>query len=198
MEPDDYDLSGFCVGAVDRPKMVNGSAVRPGDVILGLESSGIHSNGYSLVRKVLVEGHEEELGLARVDLGGATLGDVLLQPTRIYAKPVLAAVRAARVKAMAHITGGGITENLDRVLPEECDAQVVRGSWRVPRVFDLVADAAGLEEDEMYRTFNMGVGFALVCAADAAPAVAAALRGAGERVTEIGEIVEGTGAVRYR
>jgi phosphoribosylformylglycinamidine cyclo-ligase len=198
MEPDDYDLSGFCVGAVDRPKMVDGSAVRSGDVILGLESSGIHSNGYSLVRKVLVEGHEEELGLARVDLGGATLGDVLLQPTRIYAKPVLAAVRAARVKAMAHITGGGITENLDRVLPEGCDAQVVRGSWRVPRVFDLVADAAGLDDDEMYRTFNMGVGFALVCAKEAAPAVAAALRGAGERVTEIGEIVEGTGVVRYR
>ena len=198
MEPDDYDLSGFCVGAVDRPKMVDGSAVRPGDVILGLESSGVHSNGYSLVRKVLVEGHEEELGLARVDLGGATLGDVLLEPTRIYVRPVLAAVRAERVKAMAHITGGGITENLDRVLPEECDAQVVRGSWRVPRVFDLVADAAGLDDDEMYRTFNMGIGFALVCAQQAAPAVATALRGAGERVTEIGEIVEGTGVVRYR
>ncbi len=198
MDPDDYDLSGFCVGAVDRPKMVDGSTVSPGDVILGLESSGVHSNGYSLVRKVLVEGHEEELGLPRVDLGGATLGDVLLEPTRIYVRPVLATVRAARVKAMAHITGGGITENLDRVLPGECDAEVVPGSWRVPRVFDLIAEAAGLDDDEMYRTFNMGVGFMLVVDPGDAPAAAAALQKAGERVTEIGEIVEGSGGVRYR
>ncbi len=198
MEPDDYDLSGFCVGAVDRAKMVDGSAVRPGDVILGLESSGVHSNGYSLVRKVLVQGREDELGLPRVDLGGATLGDVLLEPTRIYVRPVLAALRAAKVNAMAHITGGGITENLDRVLPEDCDAEVIRGAWRVPRIFDLVADAASLGDEEMYRTFNMGVGYALVCTPNAAPAVAATLREAGERVTEIGEIVEGTGVVRYR
>ncbi|MBE0417330.1 MAG: phosphoribosylformylglycinamidine cyclo-ligase [Coriobacteriia bacterium] len=198
MEPDDYDLSGFCVGAVDRPKMVDGSAVRPGDVILGLASSGIHSNGYSLVRKVLVEGHEEELGLQRVDLGGATLGDALLEPTRIYVRPVLAAVRVTRVKAMVHITGGGITENLDRVLPDDCDARVIRGAWRVPRAFDLVAEAAGLDEVEMYSTFNMGIGFMLVLDPKDAPAAAAALSEAGERVTEVGEIVEGSGGVRYK
>lgn len=197
MAPDDYDLSGFCVGAVDRPRMVDGSKVSPGDVILGLESSGLHSNGYSLVRKVLVDGREDELELARLDLGGATLGDVLLTPTRIYVQPVLHAVRSASVNAMAHITGGGITENLDRVLPEGCDAEVIRGSWRVPRVFDIVAQAASLNDDEMYRTFNMGVGFVLVCSPVQAPTVAAALRASGERVTEIGEIIEGSGVVRY-
>ncbi|MDF1542776.1 MAG: phosphoribosylformylglycinamidine cyclo-ligase [Anaerosomatales bacterium] len=198
MEPDDYDLSGFCVGAVDRPKMIDGSQVSPGDVVLGLASSGIHSNGYSLVRKVLVEGHEEGLGLPRVDLGGATLGDVLLEPTRIYVRPVLATVAEVPVKAMAHITGGGITENLDRVLPGGCDAEIVRGSWRVPPVFGLIADAAGLDDDEMYRTFNMGVGFMIVVSAAHAPRAAAMLQAAGERVFEIGEIVEGTGGVRYR
>jgi phosphoribosylformylglycinamidine cyclo-ligase len=198
MEPDDYDLSGFCVGAVDRPKIVDGSAVAPGDVILGLASSGIHSNGYSLVRKVLVEGHEDELGLQRVDLGGATLADVLLEPTRIYVRPVLEAVRVARIRAMAHITGGGITENLGRVLPETCDAQIVRGSWRVPPVFGLIADAAGLDDEEMYRTFNMGIGFMLVLSPAEAPKAAAVLQAAGERVFEIGEIVEGAGGVRYR
>ncbi|MDY0087596.1 MAG: phosphoribosylformylglycinamidine cyclo-ligase [Coriobacteriia bacterium] len=198
MAPDDYDLSGFCVGVIDRAQMVDGSAVRPGDVILGLESSGLHSNGYSLVRKALVEGREEELSLARLDLGGATLGDVLLRPTRIYVRPVLEAIRTAKVNAMAHITGGGITENLDRVLPEDCDAEVVRGAWRVPHIFDVVAEAASLDADEMYRTFNMGIGFALVCSPTHAPALADRLRGAGERVTEIGEITEGTGVVRYR
>jgi len=198
MEPDDYDLSGFCVGAVDRPKMIDGSQVSPGDVVLGLASSGIHSNGYSLVRKVLVEGHEEGLGLPRVDLGGATLGDVLLEPTRIYVRPVLATIAEVPVNAMAHITGGGITENLDRVLPEGCDAEIVRGSWRVPPVFGLIADAAGLDDDEMHRTFNMGVGFMIVVSPAHAPRAAAILQAAGERVFEIGAIVEGTGGVRYR
>ncbi len=197
MEPGDYDLSGFCVGAVDRPKMVDGSQIRPGDVILGLASSGIHSNGYSLVRRVLVEGHEDELELPRVDLGGATLADILLEPTRIYVRPVLDLLAESSVKGMAHITGGGITENLDRVLPEGCDARVVRGSWRVPGVFGLIASAAALGDDEMYRTFNMGVGYALVCEAKHAPAAAAYLQAAGERVFEIGEIVEGNGVVVY-
>ena len=197
MEPGDYDLSGFCVGAIDRPRMVDGSQISPGDVILGLASSGIHSNGYSLVRRVLVEGHEDELALPRIDLGGATLADVLLEPTRIYARPVLGLLAEVPVKGMAHITGGGITENLDRALPDGCDARVTRGSWRVPRVFDLVASAAGLDDDEMYRTFNMGVGYALVCDPKHAPAAAVHLQAAGERVFEIGEIVEGSGVVVY-
>jgi len=197
MDANDYDLSGFCVGVVDRPKMITGEAIAPGDVVLGLASSGLHSNGFSLVRKVLVEGREAELELPRVDLGGVTLGELLLTPTRIYVKSVLAALASVPVKGMAHITGGGITENLDRALPATCNARVVRGSWKVPPVFGLVQDAAGVDDDAMYRTFNMGVGFALVLAAKDAPAAAAKLRELGETVSEIGEIVEGTGVVEY-
>jgi phosphoribosylformylglycinamidine cyclo-ligase len=197
MDPGDYDLSGFCVGAVDRPKMITGESIEPGDIILGLGSSGLHSNGFSLVRRVLVEGREDELALPRVDLGGTTLGELLLTPTRIYVKPVLTALAEFRVKGMSHITGGGITENLDRVLPDACDARVVRGSWKVPQVFRLVQEAAGIDSESMYRTFNMGVGFALVVDARQAPALAARLRELGETVSEIGEIVEGSGVVAY-
>lgn len=197
MEPDDYDLSGFCVGVIDRPKMITGETIEPGDVILGLSSSGLHSNGFSLVRKVLVEGHEAGLSLPRVDLDGQTLGELLLTPTRIYVKSVLALLAEVPVKGMAHITGGGVTENLDRVLPKTCDARVVRGSWKMPQVFGLVQEAAGIDDEAMHRTFNMGVGFALVLDAKHAPAAAAKLLELGEMVAEIGEIVEGTGAVVY-
>jgi len=198
MPDDDYDLSGFCVGVVDRAKMIDGSAVEPGDVILGLPSSGLHSNGFSLVRRAVIEGHESELPLARVDLGGQSLGEALLTPTRIYADPILELLRSGTaIKAMAHITGGGITENLNRVLPETCDARVVRGSWRVPRVIETVVEAAGLSDDDAYSTFNMGIGFALVVSAKDAPGVAIKLRDAGERVYEIGDIIEGSGKVVY-
>ncbi len=199
MPADDYDLSGFCVGLVDRPDLIDGSAVAPGDVILGLASSGLHSNGFSLVRRVLVDGREDELGLPRLDLGGATLGDALLTPTRIYAKSVLQLLGSdVSVKAMAHITGGGITENLDRVLPVECDAAIAAGSWPVPRAIELAVEAASLPADEALRTFNMGIGFAIVLSAADAPAAAVLLRGAGERVFEIGEIIPGEGNVVYR
>ncbi|MHB1341967.1 MAG: phosphoribosylformylglycinamidine cyclo-ligase [Coriobacteriia bacterium] len=198
MDPDDYDLSGFCVGVVDRPKAITGDDIAPGDVVLGLASSGLHSNGYSLVRRALVEGREGELSLARVDLGGATLGETLLVPTRIYAKAVRSLLDAAiSVKGMAHITGGGITENLNRVLPATCDARVVRGAWPVPPVIGIVQQAASLSDDEMYRTFNMGIGYAIVLDARSAPEAAATLRAAGESVYEIGEIVAGTGEVIY-
>jgi phosphoribosylformylglycinamidine cyclo-ligase len=197
MVEDDYDLSGFCVGVVDRPRIVDGSGVATGDVILGIASNGLHSNGFSLVRHVLVDDHESELDLPRVDLGGRRLGDVLLEPTRIYVKPVLDLLHELPVKAMAHITGGGITENLDRVLPKDCDARIVRGSWRVPRIFGLLESEAALDADEMYRTFNMGIGFTIVVDRRLAPDAAAALHDAGERVFEIGEVVEGTGRVTY-
>jgi phosphoribosylformylglycinamidine cyclo-ligase len=199
MESGEYDLSGFCVGVVDRPKMIDGSLVAPGDVILGVASSGLHSNGFSLVRRVLVDGHETELGLPRVDLGGQSLGEALLTPTRIYAKSVRALLSAGvPVKAIAHITGGGITENLDRVLPQTADALVVRGSWPVPRVIELAVEAAALPEDEAYRTFNMGLGLMIVLDAKVAPDAAIALRAAGEKVFEVGEIVAGEGKVAYR
>lgn len=200
MEPDDYDLSGFCVGVVERERMLDRAHVEPGDVILGLPSSGLHSNGFSLVRAVLVDGHESSLVLPRVDFDGRSLGEVLLTPTRIYVKPVLQLLRSSvggAVRAMAHITGGGITENLDRAMPSGCDAVVHQGSWPVPAVFDIVAQASDLLAQEMYRTFNMGIGLAIIVEAAKAPAVAAALREAGELVYEIGEVEEGTGVVRY-
>lgn len=199
MADDDYDLSGFCVGVVERARMIDGAAVKPGDVVLGLASSGLHSNGFSLVRRAAVEGRENELALKRVDLGGVTWGEALLTPTRIYVKSIQALLGSgAPVKAMAHITGGGITENLDRVLPEGCDAVVYRDAWRVPRVIEQVVDAAGLDLDEAFRTFNMGIGFAVVLDPAHAPSAAATLRQAGERVFEIGEIAEGSGKVVYR
>jgi phosphoribosylformylglycinamidine cyclo-ligase len=198
MDPDDYDLSGFCVGVVDRPKMIDGSTIEPGDVVLGLASSGVHSNGFSLIRRAMVDGHEDELSLARVDLGGRTLGEVLMEPTRIYVKPVLELLRSGvAVKGIAHITGGGITENIDRCLPANVDALVHRAAWKRPRVFDLLAEASRLSDDEMYRTFNMGIGMALVLAPKEAARAAASLRAAGETVFEIGDIVPGARTVRY-
>jgi len=199
MDPDDYDLSGFCVGVVDRPKMVTGELVKPGDVVLALASSGLHSNGFSLVRHAVIDGHEAELALSRVDLSGMSLGEALLTPTRLYVKSVLELLKSGTsVHAMAHITGGGITENLDRVLPSTCDALVHRGSWKVPRIIETVVAAAALPEDEAYRTFNMGIGFMIVLDPADAPEAAAILRAAGETVSEVGEIVEGSGKVTYR
>lgn len=197
MPPDDYDLSGFCVGVVDRPRIIDGSTIGAGDVVLGVASSGLHSNGFSLVRRVLVDGREDELTLARVDLGGATLGDVLLTPTRIYARSILALLSAMPVKGMAHITGGGITENLNRVLPKTLDARIVPGSWKVPRVFGLVSEEAEIRAEEMFRTFNMGIGFCVVVDAKDAAGAAALLREHGETVSEIGQIVPGKGEVVY-
>jgi len=196
---DDYDLSGFCVGIVDRAEMPDSSSVEPGDVILGLASSGLHSNGFSLVRRVLVDGHEDELGLPRVDLGGQTLGEALLTPTRMYVNAILRVLRAGvKVKAMSHITGGGITENLDRALPKSVNAEVVPAAWKVPRTVVLAVEAAGLSEDEAFKTFNMGIGFALILEPSEAPEAAALLREVGETVYEIGEIVAGEGKVVYR
>ncbi len=197
MAADDYDLSGFCVGLIDRPDIVDGSDIRAGDVVLGLASSGLHSNGFSLVRKLLVEGREAELQLPRVDLGGITLGEALLTPTRIYVRSVLALLERVRVKGMAHVTGGGITENLNRVLPPGLGARVVRGAWRMPKVFEILADAGGIAEDELYRTFNMGIGYCVVLAPEDAAEAAAILREQGETVYEIGEIVPGNREVVY-
>ena len=199
MPEDEYDLSGFCVGIVERAEMLDSANVAVGDVILGLASSGLHSNGFSLVRRVLVDGQEDALTLPRVDLGGQTLGEALLAPTRIYVNAILRVLRAGvRVKSMSHITGGGITENLDRALPDNADAVVVPAAWRVPRAIELAVEAAGLSAYEALKTFNMGIGFALILDSADAPKAAALLREVGETVYEIGEIVEGSGRVVYR
>lgn len=200
MEADDYDLSGFCVGVVDRPRMLDPESVREGDVLVGLASSGLHSNGYSLARKVCVEGKTHyELRLAREELGGASVEEALLAPTRIYVKPVLSALKACpgAVRALAHITGGGITENLDRALPEACDAEVDLGTWPVPPIAKFVCDAAHLDEGEALKTFNMGLGMILIVDPARAEEVEAALRAAGETTYRVGRVVAGSKAVRY-
>ena len=200
MDPDDYDLSGFCVGLVDRPRMLDPESVREGDVLIGLASSGLHSNGYSLARKVCIEGRtEEELREAREDLGGQSILEALLTPTRIYVKPVRAVMEQVPggIRALAHITGGGITENLNRALPAGVNAEVDLGTWPIPSVVRFACEQANLSEAEALKTFNMGLGMILIVNPDEAEAVEAALADAGEQAFRVGRIVAGGGEVQY-
>lgn len=200
MEEDDYDLSGFCVGIVDRPKMLDPTSVRSGDALIGLASSGLHSNGYSLARKVCVEGKTHyEVRLEREELGGQSVQDALLTPTRMYVKPVRAVLDACpgAVRALAHITGGGITENLNRALPDTCDAEVDLGAWPVPPIATYVCKAAHLDETESLKTFNMGLGMVLIVDPERVEEVKAALAAIDEATYEVGRIIEGTGNVQY-
>lgn len=204
MNPDDYDLAGFVVGVVDRPKMIGPEKVKAGDVILGLASSGIHSNGYSLVRKVAIEGKTvEELEAYNEELG-ESVADAVMRPTTIYAGQLIRALRAgAPIHAMAHITGGGITENLNRALPADVDALVYRGgetgpAWSIPPIIGYVSRLAGLSLDEAYKTFNMGVGMSIICAPEDVDAVTAALKAEGLDPFLMGECVAGSGEVLYR
>ena len=201
MAKDDYDLAGFCVGVVDRPKMILPEMVQEGDAILGIASSGLHSNGYSLARRVLID---ESADLSQYTapqdrFGGESLVDAMLKPTRIYVKPILSLLEAGLpVHGVAHITGGGITENLNRVLPENLDAEVEWGTWDVPAVVQAAVEAANLSDTEAYRTFNMGVGMCVVCDPDAVDDIAESLTAAGETVFPVGRIVKGTGQVIYK
>jgi phosphoribosylformylglycinamidine cyclo-ligase len=196
-KPGDYDLAGFAVGAVEREAILTGDGVGPGDRLLALASSGVHSNGFSLVRKVA-----ESAGLTYDDPApfapDRSLGEVLLTPTRVYVKPCLAAIRTGGVKAMAHITGGGLLENLPRVLPEGVTAEVSLDAWTLPPVFAWLAEAGGLPRDEMLRTFNCGTGMVLVVDASRAADVRDALAAAGEEVFDIGEIAAGDGEPQVR
>ncbi|WP_307975187.1 phosphoribosylformylglycinamidine cyclo-ligase [uncultured Parolsenella sp.] len=204
MNPDGYDLAGFVVGVVDRPKMIGPEKVKAGDVILGLPSSGIHSNGYSLVRKVAIEGRSvEELEAYNEELG-ESVADAVMRPTTIYAGQLIRVLRAgAPIHAMAHITGGGITENLNRALPADVDALVYRGgeagpAWSIPPIITYVSRLAGLSLTEAYKTFNMGVGMSIICAPEDVDAVTAALKAEGLEPFVMGECVPGTGCVQYR
>ena len=185
----DYDLAGFAVGAVERGRILTGARVNPGDIILGLASNGLHSNGFSLVRKVVAD-----LGLdyaARAPFAeSATLAEALLAPTRIYVRSCLAAIEAGGVKALAHITGGGLVENLPRVLPEGMAAEIDAGSWPVPAVFTWLARAGGVPAAELIRTFNCGIGMAMVAAPERADDLSRLLSETGETVYRIGRIVE--------
>ena len=190
---DEYDLAGFSVGVVDRSRIFEPESVRAGDALIGLPSSGVHSNGFSLVRKVF---HVENGGLDRYseDLG-RSLGEALLEPTRIYVKPVLKLAETVRVKAAAHITGGGFFENIPRALPEGLTARIERGSVEVPPIFELIARTGRIPERDMYNTFNMGVGMCLTVPADRADEAVRVLRGAGEDARIIGEVIEGEARV---
>lgn len=186
----EYDLAGFAVGVVERRRIVDGAAVRPGDVVLGLASSGLHANGYSLARRIVfgVMGLTVRDALPGV---GRPVADELLEPTRIYAKAVQALLARVDVHAMAHITGGGLTGNLPRVLPEGCHARISRGAWRVPPVFETLQRAGQVADAEMFRVFNMGIGYVAVVPVAEADAAMSALSEAGETVFSLGEIVRG-------
>jgi phosphoribosylformylglycinamidine cyclo-ligase len=188
--PGEYDLAGFAVGVVERARLVDGRAVKPGDRVLGLAASGLHSNGYSLARRIVFD----VLGLA-IDAtfpgSDRSVADVLLEPTRIYARSVKAVLEAGPVAAMAHVTGGGLTGNVPRVLPEGCRAVIRRGSWTVPAVFEVLRSAGRVADAEMFRTFNMGIGYVVIVDRDRAEGAAQALARAGETVHALGEIVSG-------
>jgi phosphoribosylformylglycinamidine cyclo-ligase len=180
----DYDLAGFCVGVVERDAIIDGSGVAPGDVLLGLASSGPHANGYSLIRKIV----SETAAAPDTPLAGRTLIEVLLEPTRIYVSSVLAVLQSVPVKAIAHITGGGLTENIPRVLPAPTRARLDVSTWRQPEIFGWLKDNAGLDDAELRRTFNCGIGMTLCVAEAHADAATDILRQRGEEVWAIGVV----------
>lgn len=192
-QDEDYDLAGFCVGVVEESEVITGENVQKGDVLLALASSGVHSNGYSLVRKVIEVTNTDVNAHTLAD--GTNLADALMAPTRIYVKSVNALQKSlgnANIHAMAHITGGGLTENLPRVLPKNLAAQIDTSSWALPEVFQWLQHGGNIDTLEMYRTFNCGVGFILVVPADQAKQAMNQLTAEGEQVWQIGQIIERT------
>ncbi|MCB1841501.1 MAG: phosphoribosylformylglycinamidine cyclo-ligase, partial [Halioglobus sp.] len=186
----DYDLAGFCVGAVERSKLIDGSGIGPGDTLIGIASSGPHSNGYSLIRKVL--------GIARNhDIDGQPAESLLMTPTTIYVKPLLELGSEITMKGLAHITGGGLTENVPRILPEGVHAEISVNSWAPGPVFDWLATSGNIDADEMRRTFNCGIGMVVVVDSGDAGAALTQLSRSGLESWNIGEIVAGSGGVRY-
>ena len=180
----EYDLAGFAVGVVEKSGIIDGAGIVAGDVVLGMASSGAHSNGYSLVRKI-VETFGADLSS---DFDGRTLGEALLAPTRIYVRPVLAAMRAVRIKGLAHITGGGLVENVPRVLPSNVKAVLAKSAWRRPKLFEWLQRNGNVAEAEMHRVFNCGIGMVAIVAAENAGRAQQAFEREGESVFRIGEI----------
>jgi phosphoribosylformylglycinamidine cyclo-ligase len=192
LTPGSYDLAGFCVGVVERDRVVTGASIAPGDAVIGMASSGLHANGYSLARRVLLRGGGEALASRPAGLD-RTLGEELLRPTTIYSPAVLALLAEVEVKGLSHVTGGGIPENLGRILPAGVGAAIDAGAWPRPPIFDLIAAEGPVDEAEMERTFNLGIGMIAVVAPGDAPATLALLEGAGHRAFEIGQTVAGEG-----
>jgi phosphoribosylformylglycinamidine cyclo-ligase len=195
----EYDLAGFAVGVVEKSNIVDGKTIKPGDAIIGLASTGLHSNGYSLARRVLFD--QARLTVtSRLSELDRPLGEVLLTPTRIYAKQILSLLQDCPIKGIAHITGGGITENLPRVFPEAVRAKISRKAWPVPPIFEVMSRLGQVDREEMYRVFNMGIGLILVVPSDSVSAVIAAATALGDRGWQIGEMASSTGqepAVEY-
>ncbi|MBN2455149.1 MAG: phosphoribosylformylglycinamidine cyclo-ligase [Sedimentisphaerales bacterium] len=195
----DFDMAGFAVGIVERRKIITGSNIRAGDVILALASNGLHSNGYSLVRNICFKDNSLKMTDTIDELAGAVLGDVLLEPTRIYVRPVVKLLSKYKVKkivhGMAHITGGGLIGNIPRVLPKDCDAVIKKSAWPRHKIFEFLQKTGPVEEVEMYTVFNMGIGFVLIVAEDFADSITGKLKHLGEKVHKIGRITTGTGKV---
>ncbi len=186
---DEYDLAGFSVGVVDKKKVFDNSSVKEGDVIIGLPSSGVHSNGFSLVRKIFdIENRDIKQPVA--ELGGLSLGEALLTPTKIYVKPVLALAEQVNIKAVSHITGGGFYENIPRSIPKGLSAKIDKQALRILPIFDLIAREGNIPERDMFNTFNMGVGMSIVVSADDAEKAVEILKAAGEDAYVIGEVVK--------
>jgi len=196
----DYDLAGFCVGIVEESRMLDGRAAVPGDAVIGIASSGLHSNGFSLVRKIVFE-HAGLSPKDEVEFSEKTVGEILLEPTRLYVRPVRSVLGYYKVKAVvhgiAHITGGGLHENLARVLPPTVDAEIFRDSWPVPPLFAWLQRLGEVDDAEMFRVFNMGVGLALVVSDYYAESIREQLAGMGLESWRIGRVVEGRGEARW-
>ncbi len=192
----EYDLAGFAVGAVERRKVIDGRRIRPGDTLIGLPSSGLHSNGYSLARAI-VSGGRRKWRDHRPEGWGRSIGEVLLEPTRIYVRPVLDILKRFRVKGMIHLTGGGWRENIVRMLPGGCVAEILRRSWQVPEVFTFLQKEGGVSRAEMFRTFNMGVGMIICAAPGEAEKITARLRRRGEAFYVLGRVAAGRRGVRF-
>ncbi len=193
---EEYDLAGFAVGVVERDQLIDGSRVRPGDTMIGLASTGLHSNGYSLARRVLLEDAKMPLDKKMPELGD-TLGEVLLRPTRIYVKTIRALVESGDVRAIAHITGGGLTENIPRVLPDGCRAVIARGSWKQPPLFGLIQARGRVDDEEMARVFNLGIGLVLVVPSERADRLMRLAEAQGDQAFRIGTIEAGEPGVSY-
>ncbi|MBO5078726.1 MAG: phosphoribosylformylglycinamidine cyclo-ligase [Oscillospiraceae bacterium] len=188
MAEDDYDLAGYCTGIVDKSRIIDNKTMRAGDVVIALASSGVHSNGFSLVRKVF-DIENADLNAPVEALGGKSLGEALLEPTKMYVKPVLALLEQVKVKGISHITGGGFYENIPRSIPDGLGAKISRSAVNVLPIFDLIAKTGNISERDMFNTFNMGVGMSIVVAAEDAEKAVAVLKDMGEDAYVIGQIV---------
>ena len=198
--PGDFDLAGFCVGVVERKRIIDGHTIKPGDVVIGLESAGLHSNGFSLVRKAVFERAGLGIGDPIAELG-QTVGQALLAPTRIYVKPILDVLKKKHgkpiIRGMAHITGGGLADNIERVLPEDCRLTIDRAAWEPPPIFSWLARLGSIDREEMFRVFNMGIGFAVVVRPKVADAVQQQLADHEIKTSLLGTIEAGEREVKY-